>query len=245
MPIVSLPYNLISEFTDTVRSLYPAKGDPNISSWRYKISVTDSVGNESLLSPFHQTIFFQVNSGNFSWNQYAIEGQNTPVPSLNNYLFLRDDLSNGNWNIIQILSASSTAYTDPNFNVFQNTARWRVETDWSISCDPTLRTAVAINTTKSNTKDLRIIGPNGLSKINAAEINLYPNPTEDILNIVLGNQVIKQITIYDASGRQIKDWSTEQFKNQLTLDIKDLSKGIYFIKINTPQGIIRKSFVKQ
>ncbi|MFN6037662.1 MAG: PKD-like domain-containing protein, partial [Bacteroidota bacterium] len=121
MPIGKVSYNSLSEFVDTVRTLYSANGDPNVSSWRYKLSVIDSCGNESPMSPYHQTMFMQSTLGNFSWNHYQVEGQPAPVPALQNYFFNRDNLSNGNWNLIQTLSASSTAFTDPSYNTYQST----------------------------------------------------------------------------------------------------------------------------
>lgn len=156
--IGTVPYDSLSEFIDTVRTKYAANGNPNVSSWRYKIAVLDSCGNTSAMSPFHQTIFIQNNSGNFNWSQYQIEGQPLPVPALTNYLFLRDNNSNGNYATIQTLSASSTLYTDPNYSTYVPTATWRVRTVWNISCapsiinpkDPWLNT-VTVNTSKSNT----------------------------------------------------------------------------------------------
>ena len=113
--IGKVPYISLSMFTDTARTLYAANGDPNVSSWKYKIAVKDTCGNISVKSPYHKTLFTQNNTGNFSWNNYQIEGQPLPVPALSNYLFQRDNLSNGNWATIQTLSASSLAYTDPQY----------------------------------------------------------------------------------------------------------------------------------
>ncbi|MGZ4086579.1 MAG: PKD domain-containing protein, partial [Bacteroidia bacterium] len=103
--------NPYGEFRDTVRSLYTANGDPTASAWRYKICYRDTCGHLSAMSPYHKTIFIQNNAGNFSWNDYQIEGQPVPVPNLSNYIFRRDNNANGNWQNIQTLSAVSTAYT--------------------------------------------------------------------------------------------------------------------------------------
>jgi len=155
--IGKVPYDSLSMFTDTVRTLYAANGDPNATSWKYKIEVKDTCGNVSTLSPYHKTLFIQNNSGNFSWNDYQIEGQPVPVPSLQNYLFQRDNFSNGNWTTIQTLSASSLSFTDGAYSIYQNTATWRVRTVWNISCTPTVIdpknpsiNATNLNTSRSN-----------------------------------------------------------------------------------------------
>ncbi|MBI3502897.1 MAG: hypothetical protein HY063_13990, partial [Bacteroidetes bacterium] len=49
--IGKVPYDSLSWFIDTVRTLYAANGDPNVTSWRYKLAVKDSCGNTSAKSP--------------------------------------------------------------------------------------------------------------------------------------------------------------------------------------------------
>jgi len=155
--IGKVPFASLSQFSDTLRTKYAANGDPNATTWKYKIAAKDTCGNISPRSPYHKTLFIQNNSGNFSWNDYLIEGQAVPVPALQNYLFQRDNLSNGNWITIATLSASSLSYTDGAYATYQNTATWRVLTQWSISCTPTIinpknpqALATTVNGSKSN-----------------------------------------------------------------------------------------------
>ena len=155
--IGKVPHDSLSQFIDTSRTKYAANGDPNATTWKYKIAVKDTCGNISAMSPYHKTLFIQNNNGNFSWNDYIIEGQPVPVTALQNYLFQRDNFSNGNWVTIQTLSASSLSFTDGAYSTYQNTATWRVRTVWSISCVPTIINpknpsinATNINTSHSN-----------------------------------------------------------------------------------------------
>lgn len=245
MPLTTIPFDSLSEFTDTLRSLYSANGDPNVSSWRYKISVLDTFSNESLLSPYHQTIFFQNNQANFSWNQYLIEGQTSPVPALQNYEFLRDDNTSGNWQVIQTLSASSTAYTDPNFSNFQNTGSWRVKTIWNITCDPTRG---LINTSRSNIKGVAV-GSVGIQEEETDfNINIYPNPSGEVLHLEFNsnNTEISCVEILDIKGILIKKMNPE-FNSSLkifTLDVSDIETGIYFLKISSPEKSTYKKWMK-
>ena len=59
---------------------------------------------------------------------------------------------------------------------------------------------------------------------------LYPNPTNGIINI--GNENLKKIQIYDFSGKKIKELEP---KSQI--DLLDISKGIYLIKLISDKGI--------
>lgn len=68
--IAAVGKNALSMYTDTARSVGPANGDPNITSYKYKLQFRDSCGNYSALSPWHQTIFVQdQQNGNFNWNE--------------------------------------------------------------------------------------------------------------------------------------------------------------------------------
>ena len=60
---------------------------------------------------------------------------------------------------------------------------------------------------------------------------LFPNPTNDVLNI--GNENLEKIVIYDISGKEVKE-----FAPALQINVSNLSKGLYIIKLFSEQGII-------
>ena len=70
-------------------------------------------------------------------------------------------------------------------------------------------------------------------------IRLYPNPTTGTFAL---NKAATQIELYDMAGRQIKTFSDTEFNTPL--DISNLSNGIYFIKIATPEGTGTKRLIK-
>jgi len=72
------------------------------------------------------------------------------------------------------------------------------------------------------------------------ELIIYPNPTSNQLSIDT-DIYIDGISISDVTGKQIKSF----IPNSNTINVEDLSDGIYFIKIEgKDQSIIRK-FIKQ
>lgn len=62
-------------------------------------------------------------------------------------------------------------------------------------------------------------------------MNIYPNPTSDILNIKTASE-IDSIEIYDLLGKRVKTF-TESNINNNTIDISQLSKGMYLAKISS------------
>jgi len=105
--IGSVPYADVSEFVDSTNGI-----NPNVTSYRYKISTIDTCGNESALSAFHETIHLTVNLGippafNLIWDNY--EGFNFLF-----YRILRDSIGLGNFGVLDSVTPSNFTYTDPN-----------------------------------------------------------------------------------------------------------------------------------
>ena len=74
-------------------------------------------------------------------------------------------------------------------------------------------------------------------------ISVYPNPAKEMLNIKIeSNKTIKNVSIIDVSGRTVKQIHNINTAN--TIDISDIKKGVYFIKINIEGKIISKKFIK-
>ncbi|NJM78922.1 MAG: T9SS type A sorting domain-containing protein [Flavobacterium sp.] len=77
-------------------------------------------------------------------------------------------------------------------------------------------------------------------------VSIYPNPSTGIYTLSLGNVEPISITVYDISGKVIlskKDLIVSN--NKTTIDLTEASKGIYFITINSVNGIISKRIVKE
>lgn len=71
-------------------------------------------------------------------------------------------------------------------------------------------------------------------------VTLWPNPVKDVLTLDVGNDIsLKSIAIFDTNGRMIAN----TFLN--TVDISDVSSGIYFAQIETDSGTIVKKIIKQ
>ena len=73
---------------------------------------------------------------------------------------------------------------------------------------------------------------------------VYPNPTSDIINISSIDNLSHYLSLYDGTGRLI--FSKKSEGNQDQISIKDLSKGIYYLKIvNSENKVDVKTIIKE
>lgn len=212
--IGSISKNSLSLFVDTAFSIGgPNGGNPQYSTWFYKLAILDTCGNTSAMSPYHQTMFVQQNGSNFTWNAYSVEtGQANPVSG---YSFLRDDNNTGNWHVL--VNPSGTSTTDPNFASFPN-GNWRIDA-LGFNCSSSLKANTASH---SNTANPYTVNIHQISNFNSGII-FYPNPATDFLTVTNIEHKTK-IYFYNLLGELIMEKETEKDSK---LDLSHLKQGIY------------------
>jgi hypothetical protein len=72
----------------------------------------------------------------------------------------------------------------------------------------------------------------GISNNNTSKLTIYPNPTTDFLNI---KGSYASINIYDVFGKLVLT-----SKSRKSIDVSNLSNGVYFVNINTENAITVK-----
>jgi carboxyl-terminal processing protease len=79
---------------------------------------------------------------------------------------------------------------------------------------------------------------------NSSNIQIYPNPAKSSISINLPVALINfEINIYNLNGQLLQ---TDQLNNSInTVSIKNLSSGVYIIKLKSDKEILVKRFVKQ
>ncbi|MDX2174818.1 MAG: T9SS type A sorting domain-containing protein [Bacteroidota bacterium] len=223
----------LSMFIDTTRSVGGfINGNPNFTSYKYKLQIRDSCGVYSALSPYHQTIFVQdQQNGNFNWNPYTIE-DNTVTP-ISNYVLTRRNLLTGITSTVA--GTSSNLLSDPYYNVFYSAnVKWFVDAQ-GFNCNPTMRLSGinALKTrTKSNSTNERAFPTIGIKENNFIfrNLNIYPNPTINKLNIDFGTNIENgQIELVDVSGRTLIKDSVSG--SNYSIYTNNFANGIYFIYI--------------
>ena len=73
--------------------------------------------------------------------------------------------------------------------------------------------------------------------------SLYPNPNNGQFTINNEQFTIKNVDVYDVYGKLLK--TVEVNANTVELDVRELSAGMYFVRISTEKGVVTKSFVKK
>jgi hypothetical protein len=80
------------------------------------------------------------------------------------------------------------------------------------------------------------------NKSTTVNVNFFPNPVSDILNIKTNSiHPIQSISIFDLLGKHIKS----QTITTSTIDVSDLNPGIYILRVNTSGTIYTTKFIKQ
>ncbi|MBP8033937.1 MAG: T9SS type A sorting domain-containing protein [Bacteroidia bacterium] len=242
------PYSFLSRFIDTTRSVGPANGDPNITSYRYKLQLRDSCGNYSALSPYHNTFFFNAipNTGNFIWNSYSVENLTlTPVSTCN---LLRDNLGTNTWTVVGSCAGTQTFISDPAFASFPN-ALWRID-GLGFNCNPTYKTTQQINKSKSNIKNNFNVPGGTFTGVASQELNasiaITPNPATTELKIMFntGINTNTKIVLLDVVGKTLL--TTEINEGSYTIiPVNDLATGVYFIRIQQGKNTVTKKFIKE
>lgn len=121
----------------------------------------------------------------------------------------------------------------------------------SIVVSPTITTTYTVNGTYSNgctnssTITQNVDACIGIKEHNVSStIKIYPNPTKDKIEFILSNSSTDiKIKILNSLGQAVlEDKRTNS--NKFTLDVSNYTNGIYFVEVESNQGISRAKFVK-
>ena len=73
-------------------------------------------------------------------------------------------------------------------------------------------------------------------------LKVYPNPTrKQVYLTTTQNLEIEKVTVYNLQGKSLLNFD----KDLETLNVEDLSTGIYLMKIETNRGVINKRLIKK
>jgi len=101
---------------------------------------------------------------------------------------------------------------------------------------------IITNTTQNNFQTV-------VSAINrnedANQLNVFPNPANEVLNINLQNSAIQNCIITNALGQTVYSSANEINANhKIQLNISNLSAGVYFVKVRASNGSYNAKFIK-
>ena len=74
------------------------------------------------------------------------------------------------------------------------------------------------------------------------QVNLSPNPATNQLIIQTDDLInLSQITVFNTNGKMVMTYE----ESRISIDVSALPSGVYFIKMDTDQGIVTKKWVKK
>lgn len=76
-------------------------------------------------------------------------------------------------------------------------------------------------------------------------IAIYPNPSKGIFTVSMGSTSLESIEVYDLTGKIV--YSKNEFQAnqyQTTLDLSEVTSGIYFVKIESQNQSVTKRIIK-
>jgi hypothetical protein len=104
---------------------------------------------------------------------------------------------------------------------------------------------VTINGCK-DTSDCISVDQTGLADVNLSTfVDVYPNPTSDILNVESYSFGILNYKVIDLNGRVIVAEFLNIVENTIHLNTANFEKGTYIIDLSTEIGSVKKVFIKQ
>ena len=74
------------------------------------------------------------------------------------------------------------------------------------------------------------------------EVIVYPNPTSEII-VVHATNNINSITMFTIDGRNIQTYKNPLTSTEFTINVQNLSVGLYTLKVNTDNGIFSKKII--
>lgn len=88
--------------------------------------------------------------------------------------------------------------------------------------------------------------PTSLKPLDKKLVELYPNPTDGILNFKLDTkEVLRRAEVYSSAGQLVhsKEYERKLFSNQHTLDLSNMPKGVYIVQLIFDNNFLSKQVV--
>jgi hypothetical protein len=83
---------------------------------------------------------------------------------------------------------------------------------------------------------------NDIKEVHTNKINLYPNPSNYQFTLDNGQELMKEVFLYDVMGRKVQHLPVNA--PSTTVDVSDLPNGMYVVKIITDEGIMIRKMQK-
>ena len=149
------------------------------------------------------------------------------------YLYRKD--GDGEYRRIKLLGASAVSYVD-------NTATQEGDYYYRLYAyyrDLDCLSAPANRMYYPNVFELHVyFSPTGVEE-NESQVKVYPNPTKHLVNIEA--EGMSEVSVYNTLGQCMIN--KEVMDSQTTIDLQNVSEGLYLLRVKTEDGTISKRIV--
>jgi len=226
-------YSLVGNVSyDSASCFIDYNSVPESHGYKYKISVIDTFGYESVKSYYHKTMNLVISTFGstmgLSWTPYEDES-GFFVPDM--YFIYRGSQPN-NMQLLDSISASFTSYNDN--NVFDS-YYYMVSVRKPGGCNVTGRN----NSESFSNKKLNF--DSGVNDFQIKSLSIYPNPANDKLSINIEEKAT--LEIINVQGQIVDTKNLTEKSNNL--DLSNLVSGVYTLRIKTDRGIAIRKLIKQ
>ncbi len=142
----------------------------------------------------------------------------------------------GNWNVNKVVEMTNMFYWAESFN--QDLSKWCVSQIPSEPNDFTVKCPLQIDFNPKWGQDCETLSTTTFSN-NSLAISFLPNPFSGSVKINLPENITAlQVEVINSLGQ------TVYTSTKTELNLEHLSAGMYFVKVNTNQGIITEKIIK-
>lgn len=107
-------------------------------------------------------------------------------------------------------------------------------------------TTTPVLTITNSAGDIAVYRDSNLAtkSFNSDKFTIFPNPATAKITIDFGNKNTENVVveIYDSSGKNIKN---EKLSASNTINVQELAKGVYFLKLKNDNAALTQKFIKK
>lgn len=114
---------------------------------------------------------------------------------------------------------------------------------WPGSAIPQVETGIPVNTYatyKLDSSYLSLI--TGVNELSELELQIFPNPTEDIISILSNDIAVNAAQLFSMDGTLLYSMKDKKIEN---IDLTHLASGIYLLRLKTKNAHMTRTIIKQ
>ena len=226
-------------FSEMSRELYINNGDLTFTGidLPFDEGAIGDMNNDGFLDVVNDGDLW-INTGNANnWVKIALEGTDSNLNGIGARVQI-----NGDWGsqIREIRSGQGFSHMNSlmaHFGIGTSTVIEEIIVTWpSGNVDRIINPDI-------NTSHVIVEGehPLAITNFEIEGINVYPNPTTDILNFSLKGLEGSSVSIIDMNGKVI---ANKTISNSNNIDVNSLNSGVYFVQLEVENELVNYKFVK-